>query len=561
MTDISDLKTRAGLLLYRQLPEEYRFLDRRDDGEPGDLESYLHGFGHLLDLIRGTTEQSYADAFADPIDFPNQDIESNREIQTWLLPYLAELVGAELLAPDPRQRNDELSNTVGWYKTKGTLRNADSIADTVSGTETVTVEGWRRVLLTPRMKLPPFSSPAEARGDGDPLGASALPLGTPDLRKANRAVIDPAGANPLYRLVFSKRDGNGASTAPDIVFWKPRAYDGAPCFPNAYDDTSVRTPDLRAPADPAVGPHPRRTLLHVRPPYGFFEPGLREVTLPPGPNPLGFDLSGTGQFQEFGPEEVLKALGDPVDADGDLVTEAPDRIVIRGDLTIPAPAMVAFNNLLFRGRVDVISNPAQETRLRLSRSAVARLRIGLPGDTPSVDAEDCLFGEIVSQSGFARLVHCSVMGETHLERLWASDCIFADRLIDVKCGGPKTCVRYSRIPDLAALSGCDLKNNPNIVIDDPNFVRVYFDDPEPAGCTLRPALFGEPGAGVLDLTTSRRISTGAENGGEMGAYNHLFHCAGMAAVARKLSDFLPLGQEVSIRYDPHLARRPVAVAP
>jgi Phage tail protein (Tail_P2_I) len=149
MTDIKDLKTRAGLLLYRQLPEEYRFLDRRNDDQPGDLESYLHGFGHLLDLIRGTTEQAYADAFADPIDFPNQDIEDNRDIQTWLLPYLAELIGAELLAPDPKQRNDELSNTVGWYKTKGTLRSVDSIADTVSGTETVTVEGWRRVLLTP----------------------------------------------------------------------------------------------------------------------------------------------------------------------------------------------------------------------------------------------------------------------------------------------------------------------------------------------------------------------------------------------------------------------------
>jgi hypothetical protein len=66
---------------------------------------------------------------------------------------------------------------------------------------------------------------------------------------------------------------------------------------------------------------------------------------------------------------------------------------------------------------------------------------------------------------------------------------------------------------------------------------------------------------VLDLTTSRRISAGAENGGELGAYNHLFHGAGIRAVARKLADFLPLGQEVSIRYDPHLARRPVALAP
>ncbi len=559
MTGIVDIKTRAGLLLYRQLPEEYRFLDRRQDAEPGDLEAYLHGLGHLLDLIRGTTEQAYADAFADEIDFPNQNVEQNREIQTWLLPYLAELVGAELLAPDPDKRGDELSETVGWYKSKGTLRNSDSVADTISGTETVTIEGWRRVLLTPRMKLPPFTAPAAARGDGDPLGASALPLGTPDLRKANRAVIDPAGANPLYRLSFPRRDANGHKAAPEIVFWKPRAYDGAPCSPNAYDDTTVRTPDLRNPSNPAVGPHPRRTALHVRPPYGLLEPGLREVTLPAGPNPLDFDLSDTGQLQTLGPEAVLKKLGDPVDADGDLVTPAPDKIVIRGNLTIPAAVMASFSNLLFLDRVDVISNPAHETRLKLSRCAIGRLRIGVPGDTPSVEADDCLFGEIVSQSGFARLVHCTVIGETHLERLWASDSIFAGDLIDVKCGGPKTCIRYSRIPDLGVLAGCDLKQNPNIVTDDPNFVSLYFDDPAPAGCTLRPAGFGEPGCGVLDLTTSPRITAGAENGGEMGACNHLYLCAQMDAVARKLHDFLPLGQEVSIRYDPHLARRPVAV--
>lgn len=559
MTDISDLKTRAGRLLYRQLPEEYRFLDRRTDGEAGDLEAYLHGFGHLLDLIRGTAEQSYADAFGDPIDFPNQDVGKNREIQTWLLPYLAELVGAELLAPDPAQRNDELASTVGWYKTKGTLRNADSIADTVSGAETVTVEGWRRVLLTPRTKLPPFTAPAAARGDGDPLGASALPLGTPDFRKSNRAVIDPLGANPLYRLAYPQRDAAGLPASPEIVHWKPRAYDGVPCFPNAYDDTSVRTPDLRNPSEPAVGPRPRRVMLHVRPPYGFFEPGLRTLTLPANPNPLGFDLSGTGQFQGFGPEEVLKALGDPVGADGDLLTPAPDRIVIAGPMSIPAEAMVSFRNLSFLNQIDVVANPAHATRLKLSRCAVRRVNLGLQGDTPTVEADDCLFFQIFGPSGFARLVHCTVMDETTLESLWASDCIFAGPLVDVVCGGPKTCVRYSRIPGLSALPGCDPERNPNLVIDDPNFVRLWFDDPAPSGCTLRPANYGEAGAGVLDLTTSRRIAQGAENGGEMGAYNHRFHSAGMAAVARKLADFLPLGQEVSIRYDPHLARRPVDV--
>ena len=177
MITIEELKSRAGLLLYRQLPEEYRFLDNQgepgQEGELGDLEAYLHGFGHLLDLIRGTTEQVYADSFAEAPDIPVSEYGGDREIQTWLLPYLAELVGAELIAPDPERRVTELNNTVGWFKTKGTLQNIDNVADVVSGTETVLVEGWRRVLLTPRLDMPPFTSPKSAIGSGDPATSVA----------------------------------------------------------------------------------------------------------------------------------------------------------------------------------------------------------------------------------------------------------------------------------------------------------------------------------------------------------------------------------------------------
>lgn len=89
--------SRAGRILYRELPEEYRYRDTVPPDDLADLEAYLHGFGDLLDLIRGTTEQAYNDAFAEPVD-------SERPIQPWLIPYLAELVGAELMAPDPAHR-------------------------------------------------------------------------------------------------------------------------------------------------------------------------------------------------------------------------------------------------------------------------------------------------------------------------------------------------------------------------------------------------------------------------------------------------------------------------
>jgi hypothetical protein len=542
MAEMGDLVTRAGRLLFRQLPEEYRFLDQGSGDEPGDLEAYLHGFGHLLDLIRGTTEQAYADAFAEPIDIGSAGPEGPREIQTWLLPYLAELVGSELLSPDPEQRRKELAETVGWYKTKGTLRNADSIADIVSGTETVTVEGWRRVAITPRLGLPPFTGPASALDDGDPLGPPSRPLGTPDLRLTNRAIADADGANPLFRLILPQRDSDGRVAAPLVTYWKARAQRGVPCFPGAYDDVSVRTPDLRdASMNPAVGPHPRRTLLHVRPPYGFFEPGLPEVDLE-GPNPPKLDLSG-------GPVRPLTP--------GDLMTPAPDKLVVKGDLTIPAGARVAFEDLLFTGRITVESNPAHDMRLKLTRCAVAHLHLEPAGKTPDVQALDCLIGEIEGQSGFAQLVYCTVLGETQLERVWASDCIFNGDLVGVNCDDQKSCIRYSRVAELSAAGGCVSEKSAHVVTDDPNFVSHFFADP--GGCALRPAIFGEPGAGVLDLTSSRRLLTGSEDGGEMGAMHHLFHIARIQAVRRKLADFLPLSQDVAIRYDPHLVRPAAAL--
>ncbi len=552
MNSVDDLKTRAGRLLYRQLPEEYRYLDTNPAGELADLEAFLHGFGHMLDLLRGTTEQAYADAFAEAIDLESDEHGNSREIQTWLLPYLAELVGAELLAPDPKMRTEELNNAVGWFKTKGTLRNVDSIADVVSGAETVLVEGWRRVLLTPRIDLPPFTGPEEARGDGNPLGPPALPLGTPNLRFTNRAILDEAGANPLYRLRTSERDAAGnLKPHRTETFWRPRAREGAPCFPGAYDDTAMCTPDLRNPDYPEIGPHPRRSLVHVRPPHGFFEPGLRKVTLPGGSNPLGFDLANTSRFQTFGPADVLKALGDPVDADGKLLTRPPDKLVLEGDLDIPADLLIAFDNLLFADTVTAAPSGAGATRLRLVRCAVGKLAFGVMGTNPTVEANDCLFGGIFAPSGFAQLVYCTVMGETHVERLWASDCLFAGDLVDVQCGGEKTCVRYSGVHDMAALAGCLAEKSPNNTDDDPNFIRLYFKDG--AKCVLRPAKFGEPGCAVLDLTTSASIREGAEDDGEMGAYHHLYHSAQLRAVKLKLRDFLPLGQEIAIRYDPRLA--------
>ena len=547
MTSIDDLKSRAGQLLYRELPEEYRYQDPAPEGELGDLEAYLHGFGHLLDLVRGTTEQAYADAFAEPAD-------NGRRIQTWLIPYLAELVGAELRAPDPEMRRAELNNAVDWYKSKGSVETVNEIADVVSGAEASVVEGWRLTLTTPRLGLPPFTAPAEAMGNGEPGQAPGLPLGTPDIRYLNRAIVDDAGSDPLYLLSRAARDGLGRLRPAESVFWKPLARRGAPCFPGAYDDTAARTPDVRDPALGRVGPHPSRTIIHVRPPEGLFETGLNG-SINPHVSDLPIDPADTTR-QLIRPVEVLRAMGlldegaiDTSEIDGEVVL--PDRLKVRGNLEVPPGVNLVFEDILFTGAV--ILNDA-DARVEFRRSGAERLTISMPTDDPAVIATDSLFNRIGGGVGFARLVYCTVLKNVALERLHASDCIFAGKLIDLDCSGDDSCVRYSRVSDLGELAGCGAEKSPSNTDDDPNFIRLWFQDGD--DCVLRPAKYGEPGAGVLDLSSTPAIRAGAEDEGEMGAHHHRFFAAQIRALELKLTDYLPLGQEVAIRYDAHLSRPP-----
>lgn len=550
MMEPSDLKSRAGQLLYRELPEEYRYRDPApESGELGDLEAYLHGFGHLLDLIRGTTEQAYADAFAEPAD-------NGREIQAWLIPYLAELVGAELRTPDPAARRLELNETVGWYKSKGTLTSIDEISDVFSRAEAVVVEGWRRTLTTPRMTLPPFTAPAASMGDGSPMAAPGLPQGTPDIRYANRAVIDEDSANPLYAFRVPQRDEFGREIEPLILHWRPRNRRGVPCFPGAYDDTALRSPDLRAPTVRGVGPHPNRTIVHVCPPEGFFARGLNGSEVAPTVDDIPIDPDETAQ-QLFGPQQVFEALGllDDETAgammiDGEIVL--PDRLVVEGNLTIPAGTDILFHDLIFTGALTL---DGPETRLTMNRCAAERVVLNHLTEDPALTATDCLFNTLRGGVGFAQLIYCTVMERTELERLWASDCIFNGPMVDLDCSGDDTCIRYSRVPSLTELGDCGADKSPTNTDDDPNFIRLWFEAGD--DCILRPALYGEPGAGVLDLSASARLR--AEDEGEMGAHHHMFHVASIRALELKLTDYLPLGQELSIQYDPYLSHPPVRV--
>ena len=61
---------------------------------------------------------------------------------------------------------------------------------------------------------------------------------------------------------------------------------------------------------------------------------------------------------------------------------------------------------------------------------------------------------------------------------------------------------------------------------------------------------------MLDATAAASIARGAEDEGEMGAHHHMFFAAELRALQRKLTLFLPLGQEIALAYDRMLALTP-----
>ncbi|PTX56111.1 hypothetical protein C8N43_0762 [Litoreibacter ponti] len=534
MSDPADeLRSRAGRILYRELPEEYRYRDPADDGELGDLEAFLHGFGHLLDQIRATTEQAHADSFAEPQD-------DGRAIQPWVVPYLAELLGAELTAPDPVARAGELNNSVAWFKSKGTLSSIDDIADVVLRSETVAKEGWRMTAQCPRVDLPPFTAEP-----GLDLGPNVI---TPDFRKLDRAVKDEDGANPLFRLKPGRHDTDGTDT-----YWRRLAPGGVPCFPRAYDDHTARTPDLRDPdRTRRVGPHPRRTLIHVRPPQGIFHDGLPRLK-----------LSNATFRDAMEGKEVLRAedlmafeeLGDGITGPA-LILELPQSV------PLPNRAMT-FEGLRFvaaNGRKSTLKGAAK-SEITFIDCAVQSLDLATSAADPApLRATDSIFDTILADGREAQLEYCTVMDIADFGRLDASDCLFkslADTLICQEGETAQSCIRYSRF------SANDTKGKGRLCLDArggsnttalPQFTDRYHGTGE--DCVKRAARYGEPGYGVLDTDTPAAILAGAEDEGEMGAGHGLHHAASLRAVRHKLDSFLPLGQETAIFYDPMLALSP-----
>jgi hypothetical protein len=319
-----------------------------------------------------------------------------------------------------------------------------------------------------------------------------------------------------------------------LATWRQAGYHGAPCFPGHFDDVSRRTVDIRTPDYSRGHYHPRRVLLYIPPPAGFFPSDIESVVWDNRGQPVFAHL-----FEELVSTREVNGVSVPVHvyrnktADGDLFKT----VRITGIITLTDPGIHRFEGLILNNALRV-----SEGYVELANCAARRIEIDTTDTVlPVLDARDSLIKSVKVEHGLSRLEYCTVLAEIWTLALQASDALFFGRLRGKAAPTtepPPGCVRYSRIP-------------PEQNIDGLSVFRLTR-----AGVTLFSSIFGQRGCGVLHPATHSSVLEGAEDGSELGAYHRRRYSLAITAVYRKLQDFLPLGQEAVVIPDIRLLHEP-----
>ncbi len=533
----------------------------RERDESGDLTRVLRVYGELLDTFHATVVQRRDDSF------PDQDTDGEH-CQDWLLPYFARLLDVRLVSPDPAGRRAELRDAVAWRQRKGTRVSIEAIAEAVGQFEVEIHEGWKRVAITPRVDRPLIS---EAAYGERPLptpatpalraGHPGLPAVTLDLRRCSRAVQCDPGNPGAHETRF----------ADTRLTWRQVHRHGVPCLPDSYQDVSRRTPDVRTPERRHGLYHPRRILLHLPPPEGFFATGHATVNWSSikavFTQHLKTDVSAWPEDRlntvSLGPalELTVRRIlwkGSPrirISLRG--LTPAP--VQLRGILKIDHAALIVFENLWLDNRVEIATGTVELVGCAARQLVVTTAETALP----AVEARACLFKKLEASPGLVRLEFVTVLETLFADRVEASDCILIPDLRkksgsdDLPSAG---CVRFSQIFHIPRPPD---PNDPTLVND-----LLWVSQGRRSGlrchrvsCTTAKPLFwsdtfGEPGCAVLHPECATAIASGAEDGGEMGACHEFRHVLRRRAVLDKLMEFLPVGMEAVLVPDTSLACPP-----
>jgi hypothetical protein len=167
--------------------------------------------------------------------------------------------------------------------------------------------------------------------------------------------------------------------------------------------------------------------------------------------------------------------------------------------------------------------------------------IALVDEAVWLSAHSCLFDDLQAASAtmVIELEYCTVMDLNGGATLRATDCIIIDGAEPPQTTSP--CLRWSSLP-----ADWDLAPHEHCVHGRPCFLSMDFSK----------RLYG-----LLSPASSVSIRSGAEDGGELGAYHDSYWLHRLAGVEEKLRSHIPIGITPVLIPDPSLIDAPPGPSP
>jgi hypothetical protein len=121
--------------LWQLLPAVYRTADSVSLDDSGPLRELVNRIGAQVAVVRRSIDRLWAD----------QSIET---CDNWVIPYIGDLLGANLVDLDPVGQRRDVFKTIHYRRRKGTVENLEELAADVTGWTAHVVEGFRRLART-----------------------------------------------------------------------------------------------------------------------------------------------------------------------------------------------------------------------------------------------------------------------------------------------------------------------------------------------------------------------------------------------------------------------------
>ncbi len=151
------------------------------------------------------------------------------------------------------------------------------------------------------------------------------------------------------------------------------------------------------------------------------------------------------------------------------------------------------------------------------------------------------------------LERTTVFGEVHVLTLTlASEVIFTQRVVARR--RQQGCVRYSYLESPDSITPRRFRCQPQLALENRR-KQLQLNNLPPVErhairARVRPAFtavrYGFPGYAQLNLNSAEEITTGAESGSEMGAFEHLKQAQRQANLRIRLQEYLPYGLEAGV---------------